>query len=254
MASFIQIIKEIRVRSFKRFVHFSTSLPGFMCFAVDKSSFLFIYDEIFRKEIYKFETDTKTPFIIDCGANIGLLIPYVLKEYPQAEIIAFEPDPAIFEILKMNIASAGGETNTTPIQACLAKEAGEVTFYPDGADGGTMSYSDSTKKPITVQAVCLSDYITKKVDFLKMDIEGAEYEVLTSIVPKLQLVERIFIEYHSFTSQTQRLDEILAQLNTAGFRYYIEHIGIRSDEPYIQRNVNHGMDMQINIYGYRQKK
>jgi|AntRauTorckE6833_2_1112554.scaffolds.fasta_scaffold15632_2 FkbM family methyltransferase len=252
MNSFIQLIKEVRVRSFKRFVLFTTTLPGFLCYAVDKSSFLFIYDEIFKKEIYKFKTDTDTPFIIDCGANIGLLIPYVLKQYPQAEIIAFEPDPVIFEVLKKNVAGAGGQTNTTCLQACLAKETGEVTFYPDGADGGTMSYSDSETTSITVPAVRLDEYITKKVDLLKIDIEGAEYEVLESIASKLHFVERIFVEYHSFANQTQHFDEILSQLKAAGFRYYIEHIGIRSEEPYIQRHVDHGMDMQINIYGYRQ--
>lgn len=128
---------------------------------------------------------------------------------------------------------------------------GEVNFYPDGADGGTISYADKNIKAVKVPAVLLGDYIKKPVDFLKIDIEGAEYDVLDSIVNKLDMVKNIFIEYHSFVDQPQQFGEILDILKKSGFRYYIEHIGIRSKKPYLHRNEDHGMDMQINIYGYR---
>jgi len=248
MRFLFKFLKRIRIRSFRRFVPFTTTYLGFLCVAVDKSSFLFMHDEIFEKEIYKFEPKAKRPFIIDCGANIGLQIVYFKRRFPDVEILAFEPDPVIFQKLQENVRSIGAEVNTICVKACLTSTAGEVKFYPDGADGGTMSYKNSHVKAITVPAVRLDTYITKTVDFLKMDIEGAEYEVLNSIAHKLHLVERIFVEYHSFSKQTQHLDDILTILKVAGFRYYIEHTGIRSDEPYIKRSEDHGMDMQVNIY------
>lgn len=206
---------------------------------------------MFNKEIYKFTTQNKIPYIIDCGANIGLSAIYFHRLYPQAEILAFEPDPAIFDILEKNVSAANASDKIKRVQACLSDTNGEVNFYPDGADGGTISHADDTVQAVKVPAVLLSDYLTKPVDFLKIDIEGAEYDVLNSISNKLNMIENIFVEYHSFVQQPQQFGEILIILKNAGFRYYIEHVGIRSDEPYLHRNEDHGMDMQINIYGYR---
>ena len=47
--------------------------------------------EIFIENIYK-QTLREKPYIIDCGANIGMSVIYMKQLYPQAEIIAFEPD------------------------------------------------------------------------------------------------------------------------------------------------------------------
>ncbi len=247
----IKLLRRINVRLHDRFVVFQTRYPGFLCTVADKSSFLFMYDEIFGKEIYKFKTNAKTPFIIDGGSNIGLSVVFFKKLFPEAEVLAFEPDPDIYAILKKNIVSAGVAEGVTCIGACLAAEKGSVTFYSDGSDGGSkINHGQATKK-IEVPAVVLSDYITKPVDFLKLDIEGAELEVLESSRENLKKVKNIFVEYHSQSNQPQGLDNILLLLKEAGFRYYIEHVGIRSPFPYISQNSDHGMDLQLNIYGYR---
>lgn len=51
-----------------------------------------IVNEKFEKEEYKFELKTETPFIIDCGAHIGITSLYFKKFFPKSEILAFEPD------------------------------------------------------------------------------------------------------------------------------------------------------------------
>ena len=251
MINLSHFIKRLRIRSFKRFVPFTTTYPGFICKVVDKSSFLFMYEEIFDKEIYKFKSDTNSPFIIDCGSNIGLSVIYFKKLFPQAKILTFEPDPEIFKVLEENLHSSDTGNDVERIQACLASTTGEVVFYPDQADGGTMLHQNVGTHKISVPSMELGPFMTRPVDFLKIDIEGAEHEVLESIKTKLPLVKNIFVEYHSFVDKTQCLDNILFLLKQAGFRYYIEHIGIRSKNPYSHRTVDHGMDLQINIYGYR---
>lgn len=251
LKNIIKFLQRIRIRLHDRFVMFETQYPGFLCTVVDKSSFLFMYDEIFDKEIYKFKTESADPFIIDCGSNIGLSVIYFKKLIPHAEVLALEPDPKIFKILEKNIAAAGASDGTTCVQACLAAQGGDVSFYPDGADGGSSVNHGQETKDIKVPAVVLSDYITKPVDFLKIDIEGAELEVLESSRESLKKVKNIFVEYHSQASQPQGLDSILSIFKEAGFRYYVEHIGIRSEFPYLSRNSDHGMDLQLNIYGYR---
>ena len=69
---------------------------------VDGYGFLFLYDEIIEKEIYKFSTDNPAPYIIDGGANIGLSVLYFKRSYPNSRILAFEPDPDIFTVLEKN--------------------------------------------------------------------------------------------------------------------------------------------------------
>lgn len=247
----ISKLKKIHIRLQKRYTEFSTNYPGFLCTVADKSSFLYMYEEIMENEIYRFPCTKEKPFILDCGSNIGLSVIYFKKLFPQAEIIAFEPDPNIYQILRRNLVSAKVTEDVTAIQACLGDSEDDITFYSDGADGGSVTTSEVPTKTITVQQKRLGIYINKTVDFLKMDIEGSEYIVLTSIVSKLHFVDRLFIEYHSFTNQEQNLDEILSILKKAGFRYYIEHVGIRSSHVYEKRESYHGMDLQINIYGYR---
>lgn len=73
----------------------------------------------------------------------------------------------------------------------------------------------------------------QKVSFLKLDIEGAEYEVLHECRELLGNVQNIFVEYHSFADKKQELSGILKILENAGFRYYIEHIGVKSHHPFI---------------------
>src|SRR5262249_54931953 len=66
----------------------------------DGASFVHMYREIFRREIYRFRCEREDPFIIDGGANIGLGILYFRKIFPRSRILAFEPDPKIFAILQ----------------------------------------------------------------------------------------------------------------------------------------------------------
>ncbi len=62
--------------------------------------------EIFLDEIYKQNLPSK-PYIIDCGANIGLSVIYMKRFFPGAEIIAFEPDEQNFKFLEENVRSFG---------------------------------------------------------------------------------------------------------------------------------------------------
>src|SRR5690348_5460731 len=60
-------------------------------------------EEIFVDEVYKCNFNSAEPYIIDCGANIGLSVIYFKQKYPNAKIIAFEPDKFQFDNLLQNI-------------------------------------------------------------------------------------------------------------------------------------------------------
>src|SRR5215471_7593686 len=91
-----------RLRSLPRYQPATTEIFGEPLELIDASSFIWMYREIFDLEIYRFNAKTKRPYIIDCGANIGLSVLYFKQLYPESQIVAFEPDEAVFAVLSRN--------------------------------------------------------------------------------------------------------------------------------------------------------
>lgn len=214
----------------------------------DGNSFISLKREIFDRGIYKFDCKNDSPVIVDGGANIGLSVLYFKTLYPQSRIIAFEPDPVIFEILKYNIASAGLKDVTLHNEA-LWDENSNLLFYQEGKESGRILID--SKKSIIVKSRRLGDFLNQRVDFLKLDIEGAELKVLSDIKEQLQVVDKVFVEYHSYVNQSQELDVLLKILKTSGFRVYIENSGLKSQTPFVSINKYQDMDMLVNIFAYR---
>jgi FkbM family methyltransferase len=204
-------------------------------------------NELFLDETYRFNSDKKSPLIIDCGANIGLSIIYFKRLYPESRIIAFEADRSITDILISNLNNFG--INDVEIESKAVWTANTtLSFKSDGAVGGQIA--DDAEDTIKVDAIRLKDYLSSEVDFLKIDIEGVEYEVLKDCEDSLTNVKNIFIEYHSFLKNEQKLDEILLILKKAGFKYYIKEAWNNMPNPYIDSRKSH-YDLQLNIFGYR---
>lgn len=238
------------LRKIPRFTETQIKLFGKDLKVADAPSFFSSYKTIMCSEIYKFETDSKQPLIIDCGANIGLSVIYFKRLFPGAKVIAFEPDKKIFNILQCNMKSFGYD-NVELINKALWNRESEVDFYSEGADAGHVVNTTNHEQITTVSAVRLRPYLTCKVDFLKIDIEGAEYEVLNDNKDLLCSVHNLFVEYHSFVGQEQKLSEMLKILKDGGFRYYIYNNSKQTHHPFIEKEVYSGMDMQLNIYACR---
>ena len=89
--------------SFRR----GTAVVGRRSFRVrylDPAGFWQAYHEIFMRQVYFFRSDSDSPVIVDCGANLGLATLYFRTLYPRSVVEAFEPDPVTFKILEENIA------------------------------------------------------------------------------------------------------------------------------------------------------
>ncbi len=140
------------------------------------------FKDIFVRRIYHFESPRQDPFIIDCGSNIGLSILYFASTYPSSRIIAFEPDPTILPYLQENI-HLNNVHNAELVHAAVAAQGGTMTLHSDGTYGSFLAQhasSDAQRSASAYDVPCvrLRDYLTERVDFLKMNIEGAEWEVL----------------------------------------------------------------------------
>jgi FkbM family methyltransferase len=217
----------------------------------DIASYHLGLNEVFQDEIYKFTTSNKEPLIIDCGANLGMSIIYFKKLYPDAKIIAFEADKNIFNFLEKNVRSFGLK-NVELINKAVWNANEDLIFMEEGGAGGRIENgnNNSDLKMTRVQGIKLNQFLREKVDFLKIDIEGAEFEVLEDCKEELKNVENLFIEYHSFESKTQKLHTILEIIQNAGFRYYIKE-AYNCKHPFFKRDLNFGMDLQLNIFCYR---
>jgi FkbM family methyltransferase len=172
--------------------------------------------------------------------------------YPQAHIVAFEADPHIFHFLQKNIQSFQYKNVEVYNKAVWNKDDETLSFLEEGGAGGRIEQEGSTATGnyIHVQTSRLKNYLNTHVNFLKIDIEGAEYSVIADCAENLKNVENLFIEWHGFANKKQDLHEILSIVHEAGFIYHIQPAFFRK-QPFIDRNVNNGMDLQLNIFCYR---
>jgi FkbM family methyltransferase len=174
-----------------------------------------------KKNNYYFETNNPNPTIVDCGSNIGMSILYFKKLYPNAKIVGFEPDPYIYSLLKENVAPFSGiEIHNKAVWT----EDTTLSFVLEGNFSSKVLLVEdkSNSHIVKVEALDLNKFLDQKVDFLKIDVEGAEYYLIEHIAPKLVNVDKLFIEYHSFSEKKQNLSSIIAILEKQGFRYDIK--------------------------------
>lgn len=210
-------------------------------------TFVYLFREIFLDGEYYFNSGSAKPFILDCGSNIGMSIMYFKARHPGAEIIGFEPDDEAFACLQENV-TANGFRDVSINKKAVSGQEGEIYFWraaeKPGALGNTIC-SNQQKDRVSVNSVLLSGYVDRTVDFLKLDVEGAELEVLKDLAEtgKLRMVRQMFVEYHlHIAGENDVLSKMLHILEVAGFGY---QIGGKLERP-----LKGGQFQGLSIYAY----
>jgi FkbM family methyltransferase len=198
-----------------------------------------VYDQVFPGNAY----------IIDCGAHIGLSVIYFKSICPSAKILCFEPDSKNFDLLQKNILSHQ-LTNIDAKNEAVWIEDTSLSFIQEGGMASKIG-SNSSLNTVSVKAVRLKNYITCKVDFLKLDIEGAEYKVLKDISGNLHYVRNMFVEYHGNFDQNHELLEIFGIIVNAGFKFYIKEAAMNYEQPFLPKQGEVDYDLQLNIFCFR---
>ena len=218
----------------------------------DPKAFLYSVKELFVEEIYKFKAQDDTPYIIDCGSYIGTSILFFKTQYPNAKILAFEPDNSNFELLNNNIKNWDLKDIEIQNAAIWIDNLG-VNFIADGNMASKIDESNNTahNENQKTKSVRLKDLLTEKIDFLKIDIEGAEYEVLVDCESKLSFVENLFIEYHGNYNEMYKLNKILNILIENNFKFYIKEAGVTFEHPFYDRENIYDFDTQLNIFAFK---
>jgi FkbM family methyltransferase len=217
----------------------------------DARAFLLSIRELFIEETYKFRTEKKSPYIIDCGSHIGMSLLYFKLNFPEARVLGFEPDEHNFSLTQSNLLNWNFE-NIEVINEAIWIENGTICFHETG-DMGSAIVTESTNNSSIKKIPCtrLKDLLNEKVDFLKMDIEGAEYEVLKDCSDSLMNVENLFIEYHGNYNEMHKLTSILQLLTDLKFAFYIKEAGVIYERPFWDRVKTHSFDVQLNISAFR---
>jgi FkbM family methyltransferase len=168
------------------------------------SSDLSTYYQVFTQRDYDFRVESAPRVIVDAGANIGLAAICFASRFPQAKIIAIEPEQGNYDLLVRNVAPY---PNIQPLRAALWNRNEEIDLLDPGrgAWGFTTEASHSredrtaralhTVRGLTVDAL-MAEYGLDGIDLLKIDIEGAEREVFEDTSAWIGRVRSLIVELH----------------------------------------------------------
>jgi len=166
--------------------------------------------------------------IIDVGANVGY---YTLRLAPKVgkngKIIAIEPDPESCELLGIN-CKLNSLSNVEIHNIAIADKTGDVVLYQSRTHSGTNSiftnsFSDLESNRLTVKSTTLDNLLGEKynaIDWIKIDVEGAELAVLRGSPKTLKITKNILIEVHEHILKlnNERPECVLEILKNNGFR------------------------------------
>ena len=190
------------------------------------------FEDIFIRRQYAFSSDNSEPVIIDCGGNVGLSAIWFKINYPRCHLTVYEADPDLAAILETNLKNAG----LYDVQ--LRNEAvwifnGMVAFLKTGDDSGRVIENSSILYP----CIDLVERLPACVDLLKMDIEGAEFPVLTKLCETgaIQKVRRLVCEFHIWQDKTDDFIKTLSLLRSNKMHFAMNaaagpYIGLAAEE------------------------
>ncbi|HYC67395.1 MAG TPA: FkbM family methyltransferase [Brevundimonas sp.] len=205
------------------------------CGAPDHQSVIICFDDLdhFRgvRRLWRYErefTDTfleearKATVVYDIGANVGIYSLMAAKVNPRAEIIAFEPEPHLTQLVERS-ARANGFANIEVKRICLGDADGEVQLSLAGVSGHHVAVAGEGKA-ITTPVARLDSLISRgeiaPPDLIKIDAEGYEFKILSGLGDMLARHQpRIVIEVHEHFMQRygDSFDGLKALMRKAGY-------------------------------------
>ncbi|MCX6851922.1 MAG: FkbM family methyltransferase [Verrucomicrobia bacterium] len=159
-----------------------------------------VFKKIFIDHEYRLPFDACPCTILDLGANTGLASLYFRTQFPEAQIVAVEPDPANFAMMQRHLGALPG---VEIIQAAVWSHDGEITLTDPGIGSWAMRVEESSHSAGSQCEVAalsmpslLKHFPQGRVALLKMDVEGAEKEVFESSAAWIENIDAIVIELH----------------------------------------------------------
>jgi len=202
-------IHSVKIESFDYTVYFGNYV-----------TFYYIFNEIFCKEVY---APIKINSYVDLGANIGLSILWYKFFNQNLFVMAFEPDKNNYRYLRKNV-TVNRLKDIHTYEIALSSKKGIAKFYTiiddvQNLDSGLTLNQKLPYISYMVKVDALSNYIHTMIDLIKIDIEGAEYDVFNDLFKtrKIRFIKNLIFEAHFFnTVQKERLKKIVYRLKKIG--------------------------------------
>lgn len=174
------------------FTMYARSLDRLLALYLWKYSLLESFETSIVQKLVK-----KGMTVVDIGANIGFYTLQLAKLVgPGGRVYAFEPDPENFRLLKKNLQT-NRIKNVLPIKKAVSNSTGRVRLYLcEEHHGNHKIYDEGTgRTTISIPSVALDDFCGNKIrpDFIKMDIEGAEYLAICGMKKILSRSPRLIL-------------------------------------------------------------
>lgn len=240
----------------------------FACYAPNRQEARMIYTEIFTGRDY-LPAGVQLPpgaFVVDVGGNVGLFSLFVKRECPDATVIAFEPVPELADAFQRNLALHGvrGVTVREVALGATVEDDALFTYYPR-LPGNSTRYPEQKDvqrdvmaalsdaewaerafvgREFTVPVRRLSDLlaehgVTDRIDLVKVDVEGAELDVLRGIDDAdWPRIDRLAMEVQDRDGRLAQIEDLLRDkgftitvelppLVPPAMRTYLVHAGRR---------------------------
>jgi FkbM family methyltransferase len=159
-----------------------------------------VFKEIFIDLEYGWVFNSSPKVIVDVGGYIGLSAAFFARTYPDAMIIAIEPDARNYELLMRNTTRF---PNVHAVRAAVWKESGTISLTDPGFGAWGLQVSESYA-PLTdgdlIRAVTIDEirqeFGLDRIHLLKVDVEGSEKEIFSTADSWISSVDAICIELH----------------------------------------------------------
>ncbi len=189
--------------------------------------------EIFLREDYGEMPDNSV--ILDLGANIGVFTIYATTTASNVVVFAYEPLQDYYNLMQENLELNQRSQSVTCFNLAVAGDSTNRTLFVKGTDfffptlvGENSNNQESVEVKCTTLAHILETNNIDRVDILKMDCEGAEYEILYPTADRyFERIKEIRMEYHNLDQDQRRLERLKEFLTGKG--YTVTRIQATSD-------------------------